>query len=83
MIDEPDPDHPTRPGGDRDPSPLSPRAVGLLMLLWTAVIAAWFALTAANGTFQNAALVLAVASLFGVIWLFGLIILVLFLAPDG
>ena len=83
MIDEPEPDHPTRPGSGRDPSPLSPRAVGLVMLFWTAVIAAWFVLVAANATFQTAALALAVASLFGVIWLFGLLILVLFLAPDG
>lgn len=49
------------------------------MLVWTAAIAAWFAVTVLNGAIGPVALVLAVGGLFAAIWLFGLLILGLFL----
>ena len=56
------------------------RQVGALMLIWTAVMGAWFAITVINGAIGDTALVLAVGGgLLGVIWLFGLLILGLFL----
>lgn len=49
------------------------------MLVWTAAIGGWFALTVINGAIGRTALVLAVGGLFAVIWLVGMIILALFL----
>ena len=50
------------------------------MLVWTAAIGGWFAITVLNGAIGGTALVLAVGGgLFGVIWLLGLLILGLFL----
>lgn len=69
--------------GEDHPQPITPRAVGRLMLLWTIVLTGWFASVAANSTVQTVTLALAVAGLFGVIWLLGLLILGLFMASHG
>lgn len=64
----------------RDPSPLTRREVGFLILIWTVAIGGWFAITVVNSAIGGTALVLAVGGgLFGAIWLLGLLILGLFL----
>ena len=50
------------------------------MLVWTAIMASSFGVTVLGGAIGRLALVLAVGGLFAVIWLFGLVILGLFLA---
>lgn len=69
-------------GGERDPKPLRPRTIGLLMLLWTALMAGWFLTVAAGGSLRTLALGLAVGGLIGVIWLIGLLLLGLFLVSS-
>jgi hypothetical protein len=64
----------------RDPRPLRAREVAFLMFVWTAILASSFGVTVLGGAIGRLALVLAVGGLFAVIWLFGLVILGLFLA---
>jgi len=65
----------------RDPGPLRGRDVALLMVVWTAILASSFGVTVLGGAIGRLALVLAVGGLFAAIWLSGLAILSLFLAP--
>lgn len=51
----------------------------MLMLVWTAAIGGLLAVTVLNGAIGPPALVLAVGGLFAAIWLFGLLILGMFL----
>ena len=88
MTDDDHDDHrqrgrPEGAGGRRDPKPLRPRTVSLLMLLWTALMAGWFLTVAAGGSLRTPALGLAVGGLIGVIWLLGLLVLGLFLASSS
>lgn len=73
----------TGEGSGPDPTPLRPRTIGFLMLLWTAGMAGWFLSVAAGGSLSTPALAIAVAGLIGVIWLLGLLILGLFLASPS
>lgn len=79
MSPQPAADPPTGLPPRRDPRPLTRREIGILMLVWTAAMGAWFAFTVVNGAIGRTALILSVGGLFGVIWLLGLIILALFL----
>lgn len=49
------------------------------MALWTVLMALWYAWVAASGELPTPALGLAVLGLFAGVWLFGLVILGLFL----
>ena len=49
------------------------------MLAWTGVMGGWFAYTVASAAIRPIGLVLAVGGLFAAIWLFGVLILGLFL----
>ena len=77
-----DPSSRPRPGQRerRDSRPLRGREVAFLMLVWTAIMASSFGVTVLGGAIGRLALVLAVGGLFAAIWLFGLVILGLFLA---
>lgn len=68
------------PGSGPDPKPLRSRTIGILMLLWTALMTGWFLSVAAGGSLRTPALALAVGGLIGVVWLLGLLVLGLFLA---
>lgn len=70
-------------GDERDPQPLTPRTVGLLMLLWTTLMAGWFLWVAAGGSLRTLALALAVGGLIGAIWLLGVLVLAMFLGTSG
>jgi fatty acid desaturase len=70
-------------GTERDPKPLRPRTIGLLMLFWTALMTGWFLSVAAGGSLSTPALALAVGGLIGVIWLLGLLVLGLLLVTSG
>lgn len=74
-------DRPTRglDVADGDPQPLSRRSVGLLMALWTVLMAVWFMVSTADGALRTSTVVLAVGGLIGIVWLLGLLMLALFL----
>ena len=67
-------------GSGPNPTPLRPRTIGYLMLLWTVLMTGWFLSVAAGGSLRTPALALAVGGLIGVVWLLGLLVLGLFLA---
>lgn len=67
-----------RPPG-RDPSVLTRRQVGLLMVAWTLAMVGWLAFEVIDSDLRTMALVLAGGGLLTVIWLIGLVVLALFL----
>lgn len=67
-------------GSDGDPTPLRPRTIAFLMLLWTALMTGWLLSVAAGGSLSAPAPALAVGGLIVVVWLLGLLVLGLFLA---
>lgn len=70
---------PVRNRRDGHSGPVGRRTVGLLLALWTTLIAAWLVSAIAGGTLTTPAVGLAVAGLIGVVWLIGLLILGAFL----
>ena len=82
MSDTDRPNH-DRDVAGRDPKPLTPRSIGLLLVLWTALMVGWFISVAAGGALSTTAVGLAVGGLIGVVWLLGLLVLALFLVASG
>ena len=75
-------EEPNRRPESPKPGPVSRRAVGLLMLTWTALMLAWFLYLGAAGTLTTTGVKLAVGGLVGGVWLIGLLMLAMFLVSS-
>ncbi|MBI3747306.1 MAG: hypothetical protein HY262_00430 [Chloroflexi bacterium] len=68
--------------GNRQPGAVPVRAIAVLAVLWSGLAGGWFVSIAARGDLRTPAVALAAGLFVAVVWLFGLLMLLLFV-PHG